>query len=143
MNAKKYIVITIMGMLGAVCRYLIGLFMPTTLDIPYGILVVNLLGSFFLPIVFIILREISPIPADMVTGIGTGFIGAFTTFSSFTTDVIQLALEGQALQAACYSLGNLIGGLALAILSVILCDNYVKHYKEKKENQNTRSNQCL
>lgn len=143
MNVKKYIVITIMGMLGAACRYVIGVLMPTTMDIPYGILVVNLLGSFLLPIVFILLREISPIPADFVTGIGTGFIGAFTTFSSFTTDVVRLVLEGQALKAAYYLLGNLIGGLALAILSVILCDNLLKYYKEKKDNQNTRSEKCF
>ncbi len=143
MNAKKYIIISIMGMLGAACRYLIGMLMPATMDIPYGILAVNLLGSFLLPIVFILLREISPIPADLVTGIGTGFIGAFTTFSSFTTDTVQLILDGEVVTAACYSLGNLIGGLVLAVLSVIVCDKFLKYYKAKKESQSTRSGKCF
>ncbi|WP_312649828.1 fluoride efflux transporter CrcB [Aminipila sp.] len=143
MNAKKYIIISIMGMLGAACRYLIGMLMPATMDIPYGILAANLLGSFLLPIVFILLREISPIPADLVTGIGTGFIGAFTTFSSFTTDTVQLILDGEVVTAACYSLGNLIGGLVLAVLSVIVCDKFLKYYKAKKESQSTRSGKCF
>lgn len=143
MNIKKYIVIALMGMCGAVCRYLIGILTPDTIHIPYGILIVNLLGSFLLPIVFIVLRETSQIPADLVTGIGTGFIGAFTTFSSFTTDTVQLILDGEVVTAACYSLGNLIGGLVLAVLSVIVCEKFLKYYKAKKESQSTRSGKCF
>lgn len=76
---------------------------------PLGILVINVLGSFLLAVVTTLSLQ-GLVSESTRQAIGTGFIGAFTTFSTFEWDTDQLIRKGQLAHAALYVLGNLILG---------------------------------
>jgi len=128
---KKYILIGIFGMGGAICRYGIGhLFNESS---PWGTLIVNLTGCFLLPFIFVFLREIGIFSKELVTAIGTGFIGAFTTFSTFTMDIIKLTDHGKITMAVIYLFISLAGGLIAAAVSVTLSNLAVAKYIKKED----------
>lgn len=82
---------------------------------PYGTLVVNIVGCFLLGgIAEYALTHLS-VPPEWRIGITTGFLGAFTTFSTFSWETVRLIQEGEWKRASVYVLVSLIGGL-LAIL---------------------------
>ena len=56
-------------------------------------------------------------------GIGTGFIGAFTTFSSLATTIVKLESQG-IIASIGYFLVSSLGGLALALLGFLVARNY-------------------
>ena len=88
------------GTCGALARYSLG----QRVDSPSGgTLAVNLLGSFLLD-------------APLLQFLGTGFCGAFTTFSSFAVETVRLAETGEPGRA----LGNAAVNLAGALLAVAL-----------------------
>jgi len=78
---------------------------------PYGTVVVNVTGSFVLGLV-VGLVTYQGLDADVRTVVGTGFIGAYTTFSSFSYDTVGL-IESGAPRAA---LVNALGSVALGLL---------------------------
>jgi CrcB protein len=84
----------------------------TASQFPYGTVVVNLTGSFVLGVV-VGLVTYQGLDADVRTVVGTGFIGAYTTFSSFEYETFGL-LEDGATPAA---LGNALGSVALGLLA--------------------------
>jgi fluoride exporter len=78
---------------------------------PYGTLVVNIVGCFLLGgIAEYALTHLS-IPPEWRIGITTGFLGAFTTFSTFSWETVRLIQEGEWQRASVYVLVSLIGGL--------------------------------
>ncbi len=94
------------GFIGAISRFLFTKYANSFADtFPLGTLGVNLLGSFLLGFIgFTILlpQFISPDVRDMIT---VGFIGGFTTMSSFAFETVKL---------------NDLGHLSLAILNIVL-----------------------
>ncbi|MEX0985564.1 MAG: fluoride efflux transporter CrcB, partial [Actinomycetota bacterium] len=83
---------------------------------PWGTLVVNVAGSFLLGIVFALLAERSAASPGLRVIVATGFLGAFTTFSTFSLDTVRLVQDGSIGPAA----GNVAAGLALGLLGVWL-----------------------
>jgi CrcB protein len=130
---KKYTLITIFAIAGAICRYVIGLMMNGAF--PWGTLTVNLVGCFLLPAFFILMKETGWISGEMITAIGTGFIGAFTTFSAFSLDVIKLLDQREWVNAVLYLSVSLAGGLFMAYLSVTLCTFIIRKYLKKEESK--------
>ena len=68
-------------------------------DVPWGILVVNVTGSFVLGLL-IGLGLYHGLPSDARLVLGTGFCGAYTTFSTFTFDAVRLVEAGRVGAAA-------------------------------------------
>lgn len=102
------------GALGALLRHLMNsAFQSQALlgggGFPLGILVINVLGSFLLAVVTTLSLQ-GVVSESARQAIGTGFVGAFTTFSTFEWDTDQLIRKGQLVHAALYVLGNLILG---------------------------------
>lgn len=119
--------IMIGGGLGAVARYVAGIFMmkkyPTPV-IPVAMLAVNIIGSFALGVIYGVIYDE---PAVMYNNpyfitIGIGFLGAFTTFSTFSVEAVQLIKERLFKKAALYILLSIIG----SILSFALAFNLIK-----------------
>ena len=82
--------------------------------LPWGTLVVNVLGCFGLGVV--------AVWADAATngewirsGLAIGFLGAFTTFSTFSLEVVRLAQDGHEGRAAAYVAGSLVLGFAALV----------------------------
>ncbi|MCP3850032.1 MAG: fluoride efflux transporter CrcB [Gammaproteobacteria bacterium] len=100
------------GALGAIMRFWLsgGIYAWLGRDFPYGTLSVNIIGSFFIGIAFILLTERLTLGAEVRAFVLIGFLGAFTTFSTFSLETLMLMQEGLLIKAA----GNIL-------LSVILC----------------------
>ena len=95
------------GAIGAVLRYMIGEWLPD--GFPWSTLTVNLLGSLFLGI--IIGMSISP---EMGLLLGTGIMGAFTTMSAYSVDIVELFESSEYGTAVSYLLITLLGCPLLA-----------------------------
>jgi CrcB protein len=96
------------GVCGALARHLVGERVETgTLDT----LAVNVLGSFALGAVVAL-----PGPESVVLVAGTGFCGAFTTFSTFAFETVRLFETGERRRALANALGTLVGALVAVLL---------------------------
>ena len=108
---------------GAPCRYLLDTTVTTRLGrrLPGGTLVVNLLGSLALG-VLAGLALTGDAGSWLVSLLGVGFCGAFTTASTFAWEVVALAEDGWPGRATAYLLLSTALGLALAgaALAVVL-----------------------
>ncbi|KQX64619.1 fluoride efflux transporter CrcB [Paenibacillus sp. Root444D2] len=106
------------GILGAIARFgLSSLWNPTTASVfPWGTFFCNLTGCLILG--FITFAEKLPIPTKLRLPITTGFIGSFTTFSTFSYETMSMLNHGHMILAALYVLGSLWGGLGAAWLGV-------------------------
>ena len=93
------------GAIGAVCRYLVGEAVPTE-SLPFGTLIVNVVGSFVLAFVTFL-----RVDDGLLLLVGTGVCGSFTTFSSFAFDTVRLGEEGKGYRAVAYATANLVGAL--------------------------------
>lgn len=127
---KKYILIGIFGIAGAMFRYGTGLLFHSTF--PWGTLTVNFAGCLLLPFIFIFIRDTGILSKELVTALGTGFIGAFTTFSSFTVDIVKLIGSGWPTLAAVYLGTSLASGMIAAYVSVKLSTCAVDKYLKKE-----------
>ncbi len=100
------------GALGAIMRFLVSTRVYAWLgrDFPYGTLSVNVIGSFFIGIAFVLLTERLTVGAEMRAFIMIGFLGAFTTFSTFSMESLFLLQEGLLAKA-----------MTNVLLNVVLC----------------------
>ena len=110
------------GFLGAISRYLItnkveNLFQGT---FPYGTLTVNLLGCFLLGFIFTLTLNHELINPQLRIAITTGFLGALTTFSTFSYETIALLREESLLLAFTNILISLLPGLVMVWLGITL-----------------------
>ena len=88
---------------------------------PYGTLFVNFLGSFFIGVMYVLITERLTLHPDWRNIAMIGFLGAFTTFSTFSLETIALLENGQLLTAGLYTSSSLLfcfmaawGGIHLA-----------------------------
>jgi CrcB protein len=89
------------GALGAVARFLMsnGVYRMLGRDFPWGTLSVNLLGSFAMGLLFVLLLERSLLAPELRAAILIGFLGSFTTFSTFSLETLTLVEQGEMLPA--------------------------------------------
>ena len=119
----KYLVfIALGGASGAVSRYLLADWVHRFWAgaFPLGTLVVNMLGSFVIGILYVLIVERQLVHADWRGVLMVGFLGAFTTFSTFSLETIALFEAGHAVQAAGYMVGSAIVCVAMAGLAMQL-----------------------
>lgn len=105
------------GFAGAVTRYVVdgAIAERSTGAFPWGTLVVNLSGSFILGLLFAITTERAILPAEIRGPVLIGFIGAYTTFSTYMLESWRLVESG----AVGLALANLLGSLALGMVAVV------------------------
>jgi len=119
----EYLWIGVGAALGANGRYLVGQVVANRLGsgFPYGTLVVNITGSFLIGLLMILLTERTLLDSHWRLLLVVGLLGGYTTFSSFSWEVISLLEEGRWLPAVAYaglsvgvSLVACYGGMVLA-----------------------------
>ena len=113
------------GALGTGARYLIGLWADQRLGkvIPYGTLLVNLLGCFLMALVMqVSLRSTTISPALRVT-LTAGFMGGLTTYSSFNYDLTRYLQSGAYGMAALYFCFTVMLCLVAGSLGVIVASS--------------------
>ncbi|KGX85763.1 fluoride efflux transporter CrcB [Pontibacillus litoralis] len=111
---NEYISVFIGGCIGAVGRFIITLAVPDSYLFPYETLLANWFGCFLLTFLMAHPFLSSRVPKHLMTGIGTGIIGSFTTFSTFSVETANLWMEGYGIEALLYISLSIIGGLVLA-----------------------------
>lgn len=109
------IAVGIGGFFGAILRYSIGKVMPSPSGFPFGTLMINLLGCLFLAWFFTISAKKWKINPNLKLAIGSGFTGAFTTFSTFSVETLNLIKNHQYVFAILYLLLSILGGITLAL----------------------------
>ncbi|MBC1434991.1 fluoride efflux transporter CrcB [Paenilisteria rocourtiae] len=119
---KRFLMIGVAGMTGALCRYFVGLGMGLFwgADFPLGTLLVNWSGCLILGFCTTYLFRLTILNTDLVLAIGTGFLGAYTTFSTFSLEVVQLFESGEVIFAVTYLGLSFLGGNLLAWIGFAL-----------------------
>jgi CrcB protein len=107
------------GFIGAIARYLLGGWIASRLGtaFPYGTFVINVTGSFVLGMIMGTLEGhvLSPV-VRLSTAVG--FIGAYTTFSTFTYETIRLVEDGSVLFAGVNMVASVLTGLGSGALGL-------------------------
>jgi len=117
--------IAIGGAAGSLCRYGMsnGIYLLLGRSFPYGTLAVNILGSFIMGSVYILMIERASISEELRAGITIGLLGAFTTFSTFSIETINLIESGEILKAGL----NILFSVTLCIAGCWLGMNLSRH----------------
>ena len=105
-----YLAIAAGGSLGAVSRYWMSASTYQWLGqgFPYGTLMVNLLGSLVMGFLSVLLVHRFNVSEEIRIGLLAGFLGSFTTFSTFAMDTLQLAGNDAMLKAIIYILFSVL-----------------------------------
>ena len=108
------------GFAGALARYWLSNLIAAYAGVvfPFGTFVVNLSGSFVLGLLLGLFEQQAVSPVTRLA-LGTGFIGAYTTFSTFTYETIRLVEEGSILLATLNVVGSVVLGLGAVFAGVV------------------------
>lgn len=105
----QWLAVAIGGALGAVCRYGISCLLPNHANqFPYATLWVNIAGSFVIGILYVIIVERGLLPSEARNLLMVGFLGALTTFSTFSLDALVLWQNDQQIMALIYVIATLV-----------------------------------
>ncbi|MDD9889695.1 MAG: fluoride efflux transporter CrcB [Gammaproteobacteria bacterium] len=113
---STYLAVAFGGALGAVARYWLSLSMESinSSNFPLGTFTVNLIGSFLIGVLFIVFTEKLELAAQWRPLLIVGFLGAMTTFSTFSLDALLLFQQGHYNTALFYILGSVVSCLFAA-----------------------------
>ncbi|MFT4520627.1 MAG: CrcB protein [Halioglobus sp.] len=124
---KYLIFVALGGAAGAVSRHLLASWVHSLWDgkLPLGTLLVNVVGSFAIGMVYILLIERQYFHPDWRGVLMVGFLGAFTTFATFSLETISLLEAGHVLHALVYMIGSavlcvIVAGLAMQLGRILL-----------------------
>lgn len=132
---RKYVFIISGGILGAVSRYAVkGIHIYHFKEnMPLNTLMINVSGSFILALLLTIAFEIWEFDADIRLGIATGFLGAYTTFSTFCMETVLLMRDGFYFSAVLYITVSTMIGLAAAYFGIALARQVVAKLVNKEK----------
>jgi CrcB protein len=109
----EYIAVALGGALGALARFLISSQVGKALGVgfPFGTLAVNVIGSFVMGVCAVLIIEHLKMPGYWREFVMVGFLGALTTFSTFSLDGLNLLQNGQVSTAILYFVISVIGSV--------------------------------
>lgn len=110
----QYVAVALGAVLGANLRFLVTTWAADRFgpDFPYGTFLINVSGAFAIGIVLAFLGERVGINPIWRLFFATGFLGGYTTFSSYAWEVLTLLQDGDWLPAGAYIVGSNVLGFA-------------------------------
>jgi fluoride exporter len=113
-----YVAISIGAVLGANTRFLVGGWVADRLGaaFPYGTLLINVSGSFLIGVVLTLVTERAIGPSWVRPALAIGFLGSYTTFSTFSYETLQLVESGSFVAAG----ANIAISVVAALIGVYL-----------------------
>ena len=118
----KWLLVMLGGSLGAASRYAVSLLTARLFgpQFPYGTMLVNLAGCFLIGLLFALADRSRLLTPDVRLLLITGYLGALTTFSTFSLETVNAGRAGLTLQSLTNILINNLGGLSLTWLGLRL-----------------------
>jgi CrcB protein len=122
----KLLWIALFGAIGTLARYGLQGLVQARMGggFPYGTLLINLSGCFFLGLIGQLTLNRMLISADMRVAIAVGFFGGFTTFSSFGWETAKMLEDGEWLRASTYVGASVVAGLLLSVAGIRLANRF-------------------
>ena len=103
---------------GALARWQLGLWFNTGATIPWGTLAANLLGAYLIGVCVALFDHLPELDPVWRLALVTGFLGALTTFSSFSAEVVAMLLQSRYTLALGTAALHLLGSLALTVAGI-------------------------
>ncbi|MBI1398295.1 MAG: fluoride efflux transporter CrcB [Betaproteobacteria bacterium] len=104
---------------GAWMRWLLGVLLnPVMPTLPIGTLVANWLGGYLIGLAVEFFGTRAGLPPEYRLFVVTGFLGALTTFSTFSAEAVNLLSRGQVLWAVTHIGSHLAGSLFMTVLGI-------------------------
>lgn len=110
-----YLAVACGGFIGSCLRFALGEVLGMWHGFPIATLLTNTVGCFLLAFFYTITVERFPIHPHIRLGVGTGLVGAFTTFSTFTVETWQLVLANEYTMAFMYIVMTFVAGLLFSM----------------------------
>ncbi|BDA84771.1 putative fluoride ion transporter CrcB [Aureimonas sp. SA4125] len=119
---KQILLVAAGGAAGSALRHLVvvGCTRLFGMSFPWGTMTVNIAGSFAMGVLIEVLARRFDMSMELRLLLATGFLGGFTTFSSFSLDAVSLFERGYALLALAYVLGSVLTGIAALVGGLFL-----------------------
>ena len=112
---RNWIALALAGMLGVLARHLVQTAVPRFGGFPWGTFAVNVTGAFAVGLVAGLLAHRLDTPMWIQEAVIVGFLGGYTTFSTFSLETVLLMDRGRCVTAAVYSFGTLTAGVSAVI----------------------------
>jgi fluoride exporter len=107
------------GALGAMARWGVAKALPhDSGQFPWSTLLTNVLGCFLIGVLMVLVVERWPAHPLVRPFFGTGILGGFTTFSTYTVDIRAMVAADRPASAAAYLVATLVVGLAAVVLGL-------------------------
>ena len=110
MVAMTTLFVAVGGLIGVLARYGINRLAPDGASLLWSTVAINVTGSFLLGL----LVAEQWFSRDVREGLGVGLLGGFTTFSTFSVQIVLEVDAGRPERAAVYVLASVVGGIAAA-----------------------------
>jgi CrcB protein len=110
------LLVAVGGLAGVMARFGIGRLTEHHSALMWSTVAINVVGSFLLGL----LTAAGWFSSDVREGIGVGFLGGFTTFSTFSVQAVVEADAGRGGRALVYVLASVAGGIAAAVVGYAL-----------------------
>jgi fluoride exporter len=121
MTALGLLAVGIGAVLGAWLRWGLGIWLnPVLPEVPLGTLVSNLFGGFVIGLAIEFFSVYPGIAPEWRLALITGFLGALTTFSTFSAEAVTLLARAQYAWAALHMSLHLVGSLAMTIAGIVM-----------------------
>src|SRR3989338_70585 len=116
----QIVLLAVFGVLGTLLRYGLQGWVQNQAGatFPAGTLAVNLLGCLLIGGLNRLALEHLWVPPEWRIALTIGFLGAFTTFSTFSWETVRMLQDGEWLNAAIYAGASFVGGLVLVMLGM-------------------------
>nr|WP_171983340.1 fluoride efflux transporter CrcB [Nocardia terpenica] len=128
-------VIAVGGGLGAIARYGIAQLLPTRPGhFPWGTFITNVAGCFAIGVLMVLITEVWSAHRLIRPFLGVGFLGGFTTFSTYAVDTRNLLQPGTTATAFAYAAGTLLCAM-LAVLTGVTLTRITVRRRETREDR--------
>lgn len=122
----KLIYLGLFGGMGCVARYMVSgwMYQFAGRSLPYGTLVVNVIGSLILGLIMEGSLRSTLLNPEIRLGLAVGFMGGFTTFSTFSYETVRLLEEGSLFAAGANIILNVVLCIIAAVLGIFLARQF-------------------